>query len=400
MSKLIQIYLRFLIKIYLWRAKPKIIAITGSVGKTSAKDAIFEVLKIKFGQNIRKSPGNLNNETGVPLGILGFQKSPNKFWQWPWVILRAKLSALFGRKYRILVLEMAADKPGDLAYLTSFVRPDIAVLTAVGPAHLGAFGTIENVMSEKTVLIRALAPDGFAILNFDDEQIKKIAESGDWQKKTYAIKAPAEIAAKNITTEILDFVPQTKFQVNINSGQKFPVLTPTLGREANVLAALAAVSVADVLGIDNNQIIAGLNNFRPGKHRMEVVRGKNDSIIIDDSYNANPHSMRAALEVLRDLPVKAKKIAVLGDMLEIGKITDEAHQIIGEYAHEVADEVVAVGKLAKMYQGDEYFESSEEAAEYLLGKIAKDDIILIKASRAIGLEKVVEKLKSNGINSV
>ena len=391
-----QSYLRFFAKIYLKRAKPKIVAVTGSVGKTSTKEAIFEVLKIKFGKNVRKSEGNLNNETGVPLAILGFRKSPEKFWQWLGIILTAKLRALFGKKYQILVLEMAADKPGDIKYLVSFARPDIAVLTSIGPAHLEAFGSIEKIVLEKTCLLQALKAPGFAVLNLDDEKIKAISGNGQWQQKTYALQSEADVEARNITTEIEDFRALTNFQVVINSKTKFRVSTPTLGRSANVSSALAAVAVAEILGLDQEAMVKGLANFRTGKRRMEVVEGRNKSIILDDSYNANPLSMRTALDTLKTLPrppANARKIAVLGDMLEIGKISEEAHRLIGEYAREIADEVFSVGDLAKGYQAKKHFNHSEEAGEYLLSKILPGDIILIKASRAIGLEKIVDLLR-------
>lgn len=391
-----QSYLRFFAKIYLKRAKPKIVAVTGSVGKTSTKEAIFEVLKIKFGKNVRKSEGNLNNETGVPLAILGFRKSPEKFWQWLGIILTAKLRALFGKKYQILVLEMAADKPGDIKYLVSFARPDIAVLTSIGLAHLEAFGSIEKIVLEKTCLLQALKAPGFAVLNLDDEKIKAISGNGQWQQKTYALQSEADVEARNITTEIEDFRALTNFQVVINSKTKFRVSTPTLGRSANVSSALAAVAVAEILGLDQEAMVKGLANFRTGKRRMEVVEGRNKSIILDDSYNANPLSMRTALDTLKTLPrppANARKIAVLGDMLEIGKISEEAHRLIGEYAREIADEVFSVGDLAKGYQAKKHFNHSEEAGEYLLSKILPGDIILIKASRAIGLEKIVDLLR-------
>ena len=396
MSKILQSYLRFFAKIYLKRATPKIVAVTGSVGKTSTKEAIFEVLKIKFGKNVRKSEGNLNNETGVPLAILGFRKSPEKFWQWLGIILTAKLRALFGKKYQILVLEMAADKPGDIKYLVSFARPDIAVLTSIGPAHLEAFGSIEKIVLEKTSLLQALKAPGFAVLNLDDEKIKAISGNGQWQQKTYALQSEADVEARNITTEIEDFRALTNFQVVINSKTKFRVSTPTLGRSANVSSALAAVAVAEILGLDQEAMVKGLANFRTGKRRMEVVEGRNKSIILDDSYNANPLSMRTALDTLKTLPrppANARKIAVLGDMLEIGKISEEAHRLIGEYAREIADEVFSVGDLAKGYQAKKHFNHSEEAGEYLLSKILPGDIILIKASRAIGLEKIVDLLR-------
>lgn len=394
MSKLLQKYLRFWVRIYLQRTKPKIVAITGSISKTSTKEAIFEVLKIKFGTKIRKSVGNLNNETGVPLAIFGYEKSPTKSWQWLSIIIGVKWRALFGKKFKVLVLELAADKPGDIRYLTNFIHPDISCLTSIAPAHMAAFGSLEKITQEKTDLIRALSPEGWAIINLDDENLKTLSFKNT-QMITYAIEAKADIVAKNIMTEIIDFQPRTLFQV-INENYKFRVAVHTLGRVWNVYSALAAVAVGEIFQMSPEDIIRGLSNIRTEVHRMSVLKGQKDTLIIDDSYNANPLSMKAALDVLGFLPKpkeNGRKIAVLGDMLEIGQISAEAHKSIGQYAQEVADIIIAVGREAQKYNSPLYFQTAREASDYLLANLQKNDIILIKASRAIGLEKVVEALK-------
>lgn len=396
MSKLLQRYLKFWARKYLKRAKPKIVAITGSVGKTSTKEAIFEVLKIKYGRDIRKAEGNLNNETGVPVAVLDFKKAPShsatNFFGWIPIIISAPFKSFLIRKIKILVLELAADKPGDIKYLTSFIKPNIACITSIGPAHLEAFGTIDKIVEEKTELLRSLPSEGWAVLNIDDENLKKVSYDGRWLTLTYSIDQQADIMAKNITTEIMDFKPLTKLQV-LNEQGKFRAEIFTLGRAWNVYSALAGVAVGNIFEMSAEDIISGLKNIRAEKHRMTVVEGKRGTVIIDDSYNANPVSMKAALDVLKILPAKGKKIAVLGDMLEIGKITNEAHKLIGEYAQEIAAETIAVGELAKLYAADKYFKDKNEAIEYLLSKIKEGDIILIKASRGVGLEEIVEAFK-------
>lgn len=396
MSKLLQKYLRFWAKYYLKRTKPKIVAITGSIGKTSTKEAIFEVLKIKYGNDVRKSEGNLNNETGVPLAILGYKKSPRRFYEWFPIILGAKIRALFGKKYTILVLEMAADKPGDIKYLTEFARPDVACVTSIAQAHMQAFGSIEKIAEEKIELIKALNCEGTAIINEDDAHLKKYLFK-DAEMLSYAINAKANFEAKNIITEIDEFKSKTIFQV-VTEDEKFKAMTPTLGRVWNVYSALAAVACGKIFDMPSSDIIKGLENVKTEKHRMEVLKGKNGTLIIDDSYNANPLSMRAALDVLNFLPQPksgGRKIVCLGDMLEIGKISRDAHKIIGEYARRIADEVIAVGTEAVYYEASKCFQNANEAGDYLLGNIRENDIILIKASRAIGLDKVVEMLRAN-----
>jgi len=391
MSKFLQIYLKFWATRYLKRVRPQIVAITGSVGKTSTKEAIFEVLKIHFQNRVRKSYGNLNTKNGVSLAILGFHQSPSKFYHWIPILPLVPFKAFTNSKTEILILEVAADQPGDIKYITSFIKPDITVLTSIGQAHLEIFGTMEKIIEEKTQLLRALPPDGYAVLNIDDENIKKISFGGRWQVKTFALTQEADIIAKNITTEIDNYKPLSKFQV-ISSTNKFLAATNTLGRATNIYPVLAAVAVAEIFNLKKEEIIEGIKNIQIQKHRMEVFRGENNSIIIDDSYNANPLSMKAALDTLRILPAK-RKIAVLGDMLEIGKIAPEAHRLIGEYAREIADEVVTVGELAKGYRG-KHFDNNDEAIKYLLSKILENDIILIKASNSLNFAEISEALKA------
>ncbi len=391
MSKFLQIYLKFWATRYLKRVRPQIIAITGSVGKTSTKEAIFEVLKIHFQNRVRKSFGNLNTKNGVSLAILGFHQSPSKFYHWIPILPLVPLKVLANRKTEILILEIAADGPGDIKYITSFIQPNITVLTSIGQAHLEIFETMEKIIEEKTQLLRVLPSDGYAVLNIDDDNIRKISYGGRWQVKTFALENEADVAAKNITTEIESFAPISKFQV-VSSAGKFLATTTTLGRSTNIYPVLAAAAIAEIFNLKKEEIISGINNIKTQKHRMGVFRGKNKSIIIDDSYNANPLSMKAALDTLRILPAK-RKIAVLGDMLEIGKIAGEAHELIGEYAREIADEVVTVGNLAKGYKG-KHFTSNNEAIKYLLSKIQENDMILIKASNFLNFAEISEALKA------
>lgn len=389
-SKILQSYLRFWAKRYLSRSKPKIVAITGSVGKTSTKEAIFEVLKIRFSRKVRKSEGNLNTETGVPMAILGYKNSVTKFHQWLPIIFTAPIKSTTLPKTDYLVLEMAADKPGDIKYLTSFVKPSIAVLTAIGPAHLKAFGEMEKIIEEKTALLWALPQDGWAVLNLDDENVRKASYGGRFQKMTYAIEQKSDIMAQSIETKIERNEPQTKFQIKGKINLK--VSSSTLGGEANVYAALAAAAVGQILEVPLVQIKKGLEQIRPEAHRMNVLAGKNSSTIIDDCYNANPLSMRAALNVLENLKGK-RKLAILGDMKELGKISAEAHRLVGKIARRITKNIVAVGPLAKNYHAGQYFKTRGAAIDYLLKETRSGDIILIKASRAMAFEKIIEALK-------
>ena len=394
LSKILRKYLRFWAKLYLKRAKPKIIAITGSVGKTSTKNAIFEVIKAKFEKKVRKSEGNLNNETGLPLAIVGFNRAPSYShgsWLWLPIVFYVPFRAIFNSKVEYLVLEMAADKPGDISYLTEIAKPQIAIVTNIGESHLEAFGSREKLIEEKAQIFQALSSDGLAIFNLNDEVLAEKSNEGDFRSKSYAIEKTADVTAKNIMTGIENYKPFAQMQI-IAGDTKFLAKVNTLGKVANVYPVLAAVAVAAELKIEQSKILEGLQNIRPENHRMNVVRGKNGAIIIDDCYNASPLSMKAALDVLKVLPSK-RKIAVLGDMRELGKISKDAHRLIGEYAHAISDELLATGKTAKDYQADKFFESKQELIDYLLSQARVGDIILIKASRAIGLDKIVDDLK-------
>lgn len=388
-SKILQNYLKFWSKKYLNRAKPKIIAITGSVGKTTTKEAVFTVLAEKFQDKICKAEGNLNTETGVPLAILGYKKSPKKFYEWLPIILSVPFKSLNQKKFEIMVLEFAADKPGDIKYLTSFVRPNIAIITAVGPSHLEAFGTIDKIIEEKISILWPLTSDGLAILNIDDESLRKASYGGRFSKTTYAIDRPADFMAQDIRIDISQMKAQTKFKVK--GKMDFEVCLPVPSGKAGVYAALAAVSVANYFELSQLEIKNGLEKMINEKHRMQIFEGLNSSVIIDDCYNANPMSMKNALNVLNSLKAK-RKIAVLGDMREIGQITNEAHEEIGRLALKTTDLVIAIGESARKYNASKFFKSKEKAIDYLLKEVRNGDILLVKASRSLEFDQIVEAL--------
>lgn len=398
MSKLLFSYLKFWATGYLKRTNPEIVGVTGSVGKTSTKEAIFEVLKTKFGDDVRKAEGNLNNESGLPVAILGFKSAPsyeakNSF-GWIPIIIQAPFRSFFLKKCKILILEYAADKPGDIKYLTSIAKPKVAVLTSIGTAHLEYFENQNHLIEEKTNLLRAMPADGLAIINLDDENARKVSYGGRWRKYTYAIVYDADFMASSITTKIDNFKVKTKFNVKWLD-HNIEVRQSTLGKRANILSSLAAVAVADFYKLDDRQISKGLENIQSEKHRLNVLSGIHKSIIIDDTYNANPDSVKAALEILQELSVSktAKKIAVLGDMREIGNESAKFHQEMGEMAKNVADQVISYGPQARNCNAQKHFNNLEKTTDYLLKEIGIGDIILIKGSRAMKMEKIVEALK-------
>lgn len=349
--------LKFLANRVLCSRKPQIIAITGSVGKSTAKEAIYQVLKDEFKDQIWKNEGNLNEEIGVPLSILGFKHSIRWF-LWPIVLLTAFKRTLFyslnlSLYPKILILELSASKPGDIDYLVSFIKPHIGIVTAVGLAHIEFFKNLDNIIKEKRKIIEILDNTGFALLNIDDKNIKEMSKYT--HAKVVYFHGNNFDSAKNIAREI-----GLIYRIEIKKIQK------------------------------------SLENFIPLKGRMNIIRGIKNTIILDDTYNANPLSMERALEKLKVLAKETKskrEIAVLGSMLELGELSKTAHQEIQKQAREITNLLITVGNNYIKEISDFHFDNSSEAASFILSKIEKGDIILVKGSRGMKMEKVVEKLR-------
>lgn len=335
--------------------RPKIIGVTGSIAKTSTKEAVYTVLKIKWKNKIAKSEGNLNNEIGLPLAVLLYKKTPH-FWQWFWLLpfLFLKsiyLSLPFVFYPDILVLEMAADKPGDIKYLTSFAPPFIGVITAIGPSHLRAFGSVNKVAEEKSEIIKDLPKDGFAVLNKKDPWTKKIL------KKTKA--------------KVKFFAP-TDFDI----------------------AKQVAIVVGGIFDIKRAFILKALKSIKPLWGRMNILPGINKSTILNDCYNSNPLSASYALEFLKKYNGE-RKIAVLGDMLELGDYSKKGHEEIGNKAGKCADMVLTYGDEARVIAeraGGKHFQSKAELVKYLKKELKPKDIVLVKASRGMKFEEIVRAI--------
>jgi len=420
-TKILKYWMKQLARLTVWRFEPFIIGITGSVGKTSTKDAIFAVLN--NGRKIRKSKGNLNNEFGMPLAILGDwteeelalisrgqpagTKRIKKILFWSKVLFSSKmrlLKSFLGLKIdypEILVLEYAADRPGDIKYLLGMARPNVAVITAIGeiPVHVEFFSSPEAVAREKAKLVEQLPANGYAVLNADDEAIVKMKEKIRGRVITFGFDESADVRINNLENQ----EDGISFKLEYG-GSLVPVnLKNTFGRP-QAYAAAAAACVGLISDLNLVEISEALSqNYLPAKGRMNLMKGIKDSQIINDAYNASPISMAEALETLRDLPAK-RKIAVLGDMLELGKYSIEAHESLGRLASKMVDILVVVGPRAKFVaeaaRGEGFpenkimvFDAAGEAADGVQNLIKPGDLVLIKASRAIGLDKLVEEIK-------
>jgi len=406
---------KIIVYIITWQAKlvikkyhPQIIAITGSVGKTSTKDAVFTVLS-KF-KTVRKSAKSFNSEIGLPLTILGL---PNG-WEDPFIwlenIIRGFCLIICKKSYpEYLVLEMGVGKPGDMKKnVTTWLKPDVAIITRFPdkPVHVEFFGSVEKIIEEKSALAFALKKDGILILNHDDEKVYSLHSKsnartvsfGIHENSTYHAIYPTYLYKKQNDIDVPDGI---NFKLEYD-GNTFPVMLPNILGMHNIGQALAAIACVHELGCDLLESIKAVSEYVTPPGRLSLIEGINNTIIIDDTYNSSPVAMEAAIEVLKDIKGK-RKIAVLGDMLELGKFTEEEHRLVGEKIVGIADVLVVVGPRAKFiaegateksFNPKEIysFNSSKTVADFLEGIIEKGDVVLIKGSQGVRLERAVEAI--------
>ena len=345
----------------------RVIGITGSVGKSSTKELVAAVLQQQF--VLLKSEGNYNNEIGLPLTLLQLDDTHER-----------------------VVLEMGTYGRGEITRLCEIAKPVVGVVTLVAPVHLERMGSIENIAIAKAELPQALPPDGVAILNYDDERVRAMAAQTQAEVMTYGLDPAADLWADDIISEGLEGIHFTLHQ----NGEVFRVQVPLLGRHS-VHTSLRATAVGLAEGMAWDQILAGLQDRRAAL-RLVAVPGPQGSTILDDTYNASPASVIAALNLLSEL--SGRKIAVLGDMLELGDYEDEGHRLVGLRAMDVADVLITVGTLGRMIAIEaiqngmsrdrvQMCESNEEAIAYLDRVVQPDDTILVKGSRGLHMEDIV-----------
>ena len=425
----LQQYLRATIrKLAIWtinKYQPGVIAITGSVGKTSTKEAIFCVLKDS--RFVRATHGNFNNELGLPLTILGdYQKITGKMF-WAKVIFMAVFRLIFpakgwsafGGKYpEILILEYAADKPGDIRDLLDVAKPQIGVITAVGdvPAHVEFYSGPEAVAREKSKILEVLPSTGFAVLNADDKYVLEMKLRTKAYVMTYGFSDESAIQITNFENRVEGGIPVgVSFKLNYG-GSFVPVKIDGCFGKPQVYAAAAAAAVGFAFGMNLVKVSEALQSYQSPAQRTKMIPGIKDTFVIDDCYNASPMSMRAAIELADSMKFK-RKIAVLGDMLEIGKYTIDAHieigkQIAGVFSSPAkrggsasgGDILVTVGPRSKFIaeaaskkgmpiKNIFSFESADDAKLKVQELMKKGDLVLVKGSHAMELEKVVEEIK-------
>jgi UDP-N-acetylmuramoyl-tripeptide--D-alanyl-D-alanine ligase len=357
-----------------WRRRfdPLVVGVTGSIAKTSTKEAVAAVLGQRYAT--LKSEGNQNNEIGLPLTVLAM-----------------------GPEHEAAVLEMGMYVGGEIADLARIARPAIGIVTAVQAVHLSRIGSLDAIEAAKGELVEALPPGGTAILNADDAIVREMGTRTAARVLTYGFADDADVGAEDVQAHGLDgmrFVLRTL-------GDRRSVAIPALGR-LSVHNALAAAATGHAAGLAPGAVVAGLAGGWSAPHRVALIR-LGSVTVIDDTYNASPGSMFAALELLGDLP--GRRVAVLGEMLELGDEHDPGHHAVGEQAGRVADLVIVVGSgAAGLAEGarDAGLEpgrvvqvaDATAALEALRPRLREGDTVLVKASRGIGLDALVDALRA------
>ncbi len=427
-KSILQYWLRVSSKIILKKYKPDIIGITGSVGKTSAKEAIAAVLQKKF--TVRSSAKNYNNEIGLPLTIIGVDKTPGKsVWGWLAVMFKAiKLIFKRDKNYpEILVLEMGADKPGDIEYLAELAPCKVGVLTFISHAHTEFFKTLKKIAQEKRIIISHLRQDGFAVLNFDNELVMQNVGATKAEVVTYGFKEGVDLRATDVNVlkdepasppASLGEAERAGWPTGLNfkvlfKGSVVPVFLPGVISKSAISAALSGLAVGTVFGVNLVEGAQALSKLEGLPGRMRLIPGIKNTLIIDDTYNSSPESAKAAVEALAQVEIKSgsERWAVLGDMLELGSETENAHRELGFKVAELGiDNLLTVGEATKHIAQsakeaglDEHrvasFGSSREAGRFLQEKLKEGDVVLAKGSQGVRLEKIVKEVMAEPLRA-
>lgn len=407
LKKIIESILKTEAKLVLKKYKPKIIAVSGTVGKTSTKEAIATVLSGFL--NVRKSEKSYNSQWGVPLTIIGAESGWNNPIAWLLNIVKGLKLILFKNTYpEWLILELGVGKPNDMRDVLSWVKPDIAVLTALSktPVHVEYFKNPEEILKEKALLVTRLDESGVVVLNEDDPLIFDLKEKIKAKVVTYGFIAGSNLMASNFKiTQKIEGEKETPEGLTFKVDYKETIvpirLNGCFGKQ-NVYSALAALSVGSTLGLNLVEMSESLIKYNTPPGRVKRLDGIKNTFLIDDTYNSSPVAQVAALEILNELPGK-RKIAVLGDMLELGKFTVEEHRKIGKMVADITDMFFAVGPRMKFAAEEARasgmnekkvleFSTADEAKLELQNRMKEGDLVLIKGSQSMRMEKVVEEV--------
>ncbi|HVV39144.1 MAG TPA: UDP-N-acetylmuramoyl-tripeptide--D-alanyl-D-alanine ligase [Candidatus Paceibacterota bacterium] len=394
-------------RLVIGKYKPRIVAITGSVGKTSTKDAIYSV--VAGDAYARKSEKSFNSEIGLPLTVLGQPNAWSNPLRWFENLFDGFLLWILPKRYPAwLVLEVGADRPGDIRSLAHWLPVDIAVVTRLPevPVHVEFFESVEALKEEKASLIKAVKPGGALVLYADDPEVVGLRNRAPGAHIiTFGFVESADVRATNVEIIFADdkkHVPTgMQARIEVEGASQELVIRGAIGAHA-LLPALAAVAVGKALAKDIKHSLEALKGYEPPHGRMHLVEGLKETLIIDDTYNSSPAAAEAALEALA-LVSHGRKIAVLGDMLELGRHSVDEHRKVGAHAAKVADLLITVGFRARdIAQGaldngmaDQnilQFEEAGPAGKELEGRLQKGDIVLVKGSQSMRMENIVEEI--------
>ncbi len=345
-----------------------VVGITGSVGKTTAKEMAAQALTAKFA--VHKTAGNQNSQVGVPVTVCGLRKD-----------------------HTAAVVEMGVSMPGEMARIAAVVKPTCAVMTNIGVSHIEYMKSRENIMAEKSHIADYLPADGALFVNGDDDLLPTLKGTCGHKVITFGLKPSCDWRASSLR----EADKGTFFTCEGPGGERTEVFVPAAG-EHNVRNALASMAVARYLGVPAEDAARAIGAYKAPAMRQQILEAGGVTVI-DDSYNASPDSMRSALDVLSSRKASGKKAAVLADMLELGDFSKEGHLQVGRYAREKGvDLLVAVGPLARDIaegygQGALWFGSNAEAIAFLRGTLAPGDAVLVKGSRGMKTDEIVAALK-------
>lgn len=346
------------------------IGVTGSVGKTTTKDMIYAAISNNF--DTLKNEGNFNNHIGVPLTLFNLNK-----------------------KHECAIIEMGMSNFNEIEYLANIVNPKIGVISNIGLSHIENLGSQDGILKAKLEITTNFDENNILILNGDDEYLSKVCkEDCNYNLKTFGFNSNNDVYC----TEYIMSEDSINFKCIIN-GKEEAIFIPTVGKH-NIYNAMAAILVGLTLGMELEDIKLGLRGFTASKMRLDIFK-KDDLTIINDAYNASPDSMKAALDILGRY--EKRRVAILGDMFEMGEHSEYGHRLVGESSINNVDILITIGDMSK-FIGDEakklgldnnnihHFENKELAIESLNNLINKDDVVLVKASRGMKLEQIVEYL--------
>ncbi|MEX1253841.1 MAG: UDP-N-acetylmuramoyl-tripeptide--D-alanyl-D-alanine ligase [Dehalococcoidia bacterium] len=351
------------------RRRAKVIGVTGTVGKTTTKEITAAILATRY--PVLKNEANYNTEIGLPLTLLELTQ-----------------------RHRRAVLEMAMRGPGQIRLLCEIARPEIGVVTNVGPTHMEQLGSLEAIAAAKAELLESLPPHGFAVLNADDPLVRSMADRTRARPLFFGTSDEADVRASEIASRGLEGVA---FRLHWR-GESALTKTSLPGRHI-VSDALAAAAVALADGMSLGEVARALERVDVPL-RVRTVRGRNGATIIDDTYNASPASMAAALDLLAEIP--GRRIALLGDMKELGPAERESHVFVGQRAAEAADVIHTVGDLGAViaeaaiaagHRSTHHWPANEAAGEAIAADLRPDDVVLVKGSRAMAFETLLDVLK-------